>query len=184
MEKINFPKKFKVYVPLILIFVVLLLLMPRSLRFGYDYTKGSPWKYETLIAQFDFPILKTDEQYQRELENAGARVIPYYRYDDKVSAKTAEALSAMDFGLLADVGQAVSDAVSEIYSIGVISVSAGQDAEDGVIYVQKDRRAFKVPVSEVCTLDKAYELLREKVSAVSAGHNVDSLYDATGLASS
>ncbi|MBE6239546.1 MAG: HDIG domain-containing protein [Bacteroidales bacterium] len=181
MEKINFPKKFKVYVPLILIFVVLLLLMPRSLRFGYDYTKGSPWKYETLIAQFDFPILKTDEQYQRELENAGARVIPYYRYDDKVSAKTAEALSAMDFGLLADVGQAVSDAVSEIYSIGVISVSAGQDAEDGVIYVQKDRRAFKVPVSEVCTLDKAYELLREKVSAVSAGHNVDSLYDATGL---
>lgn len=181
MEKINFPKKFKVYVPLILMFVVLLFLMPRSLRFGYDYTKGSPWKYETLIAQFDFPILKTDEQYQRELENAGARVIPYYRYDDKVSAKTAEALSAMDFGLLADVGQAVSDAVSEIYSIGVISVSAGQDAEDGVIYVQKDRRAFKVPVSEVCTLDKAYGLLREKVTAASAGHNVDSLYDATGL---
>ncbi len=181
MEKINFPKKFKVYVPLILIFVVLLLLMPRSLRFGYDYTKGSTWKYETLIAQFDFPILKTDEQYQRELENAGARVIPYYRYDDKVSAKTAEALSAMDFGLLADVGQAVSDAVSEIYSIGVISVSAGQDAADGVIYVQKDRRAFKVPASEVFTLDKAYGLLREKVTAASAGHNVDSLYDATGL---
>ena len=181
MEKINFPKKFKVYLPLILIFVVLLFLMPRSLRFGYDYTKGSPWKYETLIAQFDFPILKTDEQYQRELENAGARVIPYYRYDDKVSAKTAEALSAMDFGLLADVGQAVSDAVSEIYSIGVISVSAGQDAADGVIYVQKDRRAFKVPASEVFTLDKAYGLLREKVTAASAGHNVDSLYDATGL---
>lgn len=181
MEKINFPKKFKVYLPLILIFVVLLFLMPRSLRFGYDYTKGSPWKYETLIAQFDFPILKTDEQYQRELENAGARVIPYYRYDDKVSAKTAEALSAMDFGLLADVGQAVSDAVSEIYSIGVISVSAGQDAADGVIYVQKDRRAFKVPASEVFTLDKAYGLLREKVTVASAGHNVDSLYDATGL---
>lgn len=181
MEKINFPKKFKVYLPLILIFVVLLFLMPRSLRFGYDYTKGSPWKYETLIAQFDFPILKTDEQYQRELENAGARVIPYYRYDDKVSAKTAEALSAMDFGLLADVEQAVSDAVSEIYSIGVISVSAGQDAADGVIYVQKDRRAFKVPASEVFTLDKAYGLLREKVTAASAGHNVDSLYDATGL---
>lgn len=181
MEKINFPKNFKVYLPLILIFVVLLFLMPRSLRFGYDYTKGSTWKYETLIAQFDFPILKTDEQYQRELENAGARVIPYYRYDDKVSAKTAEALSAMDFGLLADVGQAVSDAVSEIYSIGVISVSAGQDAADGVIYVQKDRRAFKVPASEVFTLDKAYGFLREKVTAASAGHNVDSLYDATGL---
>ena len=79
MEQINFPKKFKVYLPLILIFILLVFLMPRSSRFGYDYKKGSSWNYETLIAQFDFPILKTEEQYQRELENAGSRVIPYYR---------------------------------------------------------------------------------------------------------
>ena len=179
MEKINFPKKFKVYVPLILIFVVIMLLMPRSLKFSYDYSKGTPWKYETLISQFDFPILKTDEQYQRELENAGARVIPYYRYDQKVSDKTAEALSLMDFGQMSDARQAVSDAVSEIYNMGVIS--SGQVTEDGVIYVQKDRRAFKVPVSEVYTLERAYAILRERVNAASAGHDVDSLYDATGL---
>ena len=179
MEKINFPKKFKVYVPLILIFVVIMLLMPRSLKFSYDYSKGTPWKYETLISQFDFPILKTDEQYQRELENAGARVIPYYRYDQKVSDKTSEALSLMDFGQMSDTRQAVSDAVSEIYNMGVIS--SGQVTEDGVIYVQKDRRAFKVPVSEVYTLEKAYAILRERVNAASAGHDVDSLYDATGL---
>ena len=179
MEKINFPKKFKVYVPLILIFVVIMLLMPRSLKFSYDYSKGTPWKYETLISQFDFPILKTDEQYQRELENAGARVIPYYRYDQKVSDKTTEALSLMDFGQMSDTRQAVSDAVSEIYNMGVIS--SGQVTEEGVIYVQKDRRAFKVPVSEVYTLEKAYAILRERVNAASAGHDVDSLYDATGL---
>ena len=179
MEKINFPKKFKVYVPLILIFVVIMLLMPRSLKFSYDYSKGTPWKYETLISQFDFPILKTDEQYQRELENAGARVIPYYRYDQKVADKTAEALSLIDFGFMSDTRQAVSDAVSEIYNMGVIS--SGQVTEDGVIYVQKDRRAFKVPVSEVYTLERAYAILREKVNAASAGHDVDSLYDATGL---
>ena len=179
MEKINFPKKFKVYVPLILIFVVIMLLMPRSLKFSYDYSKGTPWKYETLISQFDFPILKTDEQYQRELENAGARVIPYYRYDQKVSDKTTEALSLMDFGQMSDTRQAVSDAVSEIYNMGVIS--SGQVTEDGVIYVQKDRRAFKVPVSEVYTLEKAYAILRERVNAASAGHDVDSIYDATGL---
>ena len=179
MEKINFPKKFKVYVPLILIFVVIMLLMPRSLKFSYDYSKGTPWKYETLISQFDFPILKTDEQYQRELENAGARVIPYYRYDQKVSDKTTEALSLMDFGQMSDTRQAVSDAVSEIYNMGVIS--SGQVTEEGVIYVQKDRRAFKVPVSEVYTLERAYAILRERVNAASAGHDVDSLYDATGL---
>ena len=77
MEKINFPKKFKVYVPLILIFVVIMLLMPRSLKFSYDYSKGTPWKYETLISQFDFPILKTDKQYAEDVEKAASRVIPF-----------------------------------------------------------------------------------------------------------
>lgn len=181
MEKINFPRKYKVYLPLIALFMVLVFLMPRSSRFSYDYKKGSPWKYETLIAQFDFPILKTEEQYQRELENAGARVIPYYRYDSKVSAHSSDVLSSTDFGSCPEARQAVSDILSDIYSVGVISEFSDQASAEGVIYVQKDRRAVKVPVTEVYTLDHAYEILKE--SLVSACRNVDadSLYAAAGL---
>ena len=181
MEKINFPKSFKVYAPLILIFILLVFLMPRSSRFSYDYKKGAPWEYETLIAQFDFPILKTDEQYQRELENAGSRVIPYYRYDTKVSSKSTDALAAMDFGKLAVAKQTVTDALSDIYSTGVLSVSSSQDIADGVIYVQKDRRAFKVPYSEVYSLDAAYGILKERLASAAGGYDTDSLYAATGL---
>ena len=181
MEKINFPKSFKVYAPLILIFILLVFLMPRSSRFSYDYEKGSPWKYETLIAQFDFPILKTDEQYQRELENAGARIIPYYRYDAKVTSKVADALSAIDFGTLDTVKQTVTDILSDIYAVGVLSSSTSQEAVEGVIYVQKDRRAVKVPVSEVYRLDDASGMLKERLAALSAGYDADSLYSAAGL---
>ena len=181
MEKINFPKSFKVYAPLILIFILLVFLMPRSSRFSYDYEKGSPWKYETLIAQFDFPILKTDEQYQRELENAGARIIPYYRYDAKVTSKVADALSARDFGTLDSVKQAVTDILSDIYAVGVLSSSNSQEGVEGVIYVQKDRRAVKVPVSEVYSLDDASGILKERLAALSAGYDADSLYSAAGL---
>ena len=181
MEKSNFPKSSKVYLPLILIFVLLVFLMPRSSRFSYDYRKGSPWEYETLISQFDFPILKTDEQYQRELENAGSRVIPYYRYDARVSTKSADALSSMDFGTEETARQAVTDALSDIYSTGVLSSSATQDAVEGVIYVQKDRRAVKVPVSEVFTLDNAHEQLKERLVLAAVGFDPDSLYAALDL---
>ncbi len=181
MEKSNFPKSSKVYLPLILIFVLLVFLMPRSSRFSYDYRKGSPWEYETLISQFDFPILKTDEQYQRELENAGSRVIPYYRYDARVSTKSADALSSMDFGTEETARQAVTDALSDIYSTGVLSSSATQDAVEGVIYVQKDRRAVKVPVSEVFTLDNAHEQLKERLVLAADGFDSDSLYAALDL---
>lgn len=181
MEKINFPRKFKVYLPLSVLFIVLVFLMPRSLRFSYDYKKGSPWKYETLIAQFDFPILKTEEQYQRELENAGARVIPYYRYDGKVSAHSSDVLASTDFGPYPEARQAVSDILSEIYSVGVISEFSDQASAEGVIYVQKDRRAVKVPVTEVYTLGRSYEILRESLAAACHDVNVDSLYAAAGL---
>ena len=181
MEKIHFPKSSKVYVPLILIFILLVFLMPRSSRFSYDYEKGTPWEYETLIAQFDFPILKTDEQYQRELESAGSRVIPYYRYDAKVSSRSADALSAMDFGTSDTVKQALTDALSDIYSTGVLSASSSQDAVEGVIYVQKDRRAVKVPVSEVYGLEAAYDILKDRLAVAAVGSDADSLYAALGL---
>lgn len=79
MEKINFPRQYKVYIPLAALFVMMVFLMPRNARFNYDYRKGSPWMYETLIAQFDFPVLKTEQQLMLEKEKVGSEVIPYYR---------------------------------------------------------------------------------------------------------
>lgn len=178
MEKIRFPRKFKVYLPLILLFVLLVFLMPKSSRFNYDYKKGSPWQYETLIAQFDFPVLKTEEQYQRELESIGSRVVPYYRLDRRVEAKAQNMLSSMDFGEYTSSKPDISEALASIYAKGIISHSsdAGQYESVGQIYVQVDRRAVKVPLSEVYTMEEAYALFRAEVDSACAGCNVDSLY--------
>ena len=48
--------------------VVIVWLLPKQNRYNYDFnqTKGKPWNYENLIAPFDFPIYKTDLQYQKE----------------------------------------------------------------------------------------------------------------------
>ena len=58
----KFPRRFRIYVPLICLFVLLTFLMPRNPKFNFDYKKGTPWMYETLVAQFDFPILKTEAE--------------------------------------------------------------------------------------------------------------------------
>ena len=65
--------------PLLIVMVVLVLLMPRSAKFNYDYKKGSPWPYETLISPFDFPILKTEAEIEEEKARSGGTVIPCYR---------------------------------------------------------------------------------------------------------
>ena len=51
MDKVRFPHGYKVYLPLAVLFVFIFLFMPRTGNFKYDYKKGSPWMYETLISQ-------------------------------------------------------------------------------------------------------------------------------------
>ncbi|MCM1198764.1 MAG: hypothetical protein NC308_07730, partial [Clostridium sp.] len=115
------PRSYKVYIPLVIFFVSLLLLMPRSGNFKYDYRKGSPWMYETLIAQFDFPILKTASQLQQERNTAGSGVIPYYKYSEDVVAERLRAVDATNLGEYSSLRPGIRKIMSGIYAKGVIS---------------------------------------------------------------
>ena len=187
MEKINFPKRFRAYMPLIALFLLLVFFMPKSPKFNYDYRKGSPWMYETLIAQFDFPILKTEAQLQAEREKAGSNVIPYYKTDGKVAARSAGTVSALELGKWSDARVTLSDALAALYAKGILAPSMEQDIEEmlqdagGLIYVQRDRRAEKVPVTEVFTVESASSYLRDAVAADFPQCDVDSLYVAASL---
>ena len=173
--------------PLIALFLLLVFIMPKSPKFNYDYRKGSPWMYETLIAQFDFPVLKTEAQLQAEREKAGSTVIPYYKLDSKVAARASGVVSSLDLGKWSDVRITISDALTTMYAKGILAPSLEQNIEelvqdaDGLIYVQRDRRAEKVPVTEVFTVESASSYLRDAVAADFPQCDVDSLYVAASL---
>lgn len=189
MENIKIPRSLKAYLPLIGLFLLLVFIMPRSPKFNYEYRKGSPWMHETLLAQFDFPVLKTDVQLQEERDKAGSEIIPYYRLDGKVASRSKNELAALDLGEHSSLRPFLEEILTSIYSKGVLAPSAGQNVEDlkhnpgNLIYVQKDRRAFKVPVSEVFTQEDAVAYLYDSLAEVYAGNDLDSLYDATSVAS-
>ena len=86
------------FVPLAIIFLVLVFLMPKNSKFPYDYRKGREWKYETLFAQFDFPIYKTDEQIREERDNASGAMIPYYKYSEETSARVISSIERLQLG--------------------------------------------------------------------------------------
>jgi len=43
-----------------------LYLFPKGGQFKYEFQKGKPWQYPTLYAPFDFSILKSNEDLERE----------------------------------------------------------------------------------------------------------------------
>ena len=181
MEKIRIPHSFKAYLPLIGLLLLLVFIMPRSPKFNYDYRKGSPWMHETLLAQFDFPILKTDAQLQEERDKAGSEIIPYYRLDGKAAARSRSSLEALDLGTGSDIRPLFEDLLTAIYSKGILAPSANHNAEElklnpsSLIYVQKDRRASKVPVSEVFTLEEATAYIYDGLAKSEFAGTIDSL---------
>ncbi len=72
---------------LITVFVILLII-PHQTRFKYEYQKGKPWMYETLIAPFDFPILKSPIILEKEKDSITKNSPLYYFRDEQVLKST------------------------------------------------------------------------------------------------
>ncbi len=178
------PKDYRVYVPLVIVFVLLALCMPRSTKFSYSYTKGSPWMYETLVAEFDFPILKTAAEMQTERSAEEGSVIPYYKSDQKVGAQAVQDLNSISFGDNRKMKPAVEASLNAIYRRGVADdreyFGGSHDGEydPAAVYVQKDKRAVKKPAEEIYSVSSARLQLLASLSGVAAA---DSLCTALGL---
>jgi len=182
METINLPRGYKVYLPLIVLFLLLVFLLPRNPKFNYDYKKGAPWMYETLVSEFDFPILKTESQLQQEKLQAWSEITPYFRLDLEAVRNIDERLSEKDFGEYPMVRGGVAKALSEVYAHGVVSFAGFDNAKEvfekgtGYIYVQQDRKAVKVPVSEVYTVEQASEHMLDILKTAFPKIKVDSIW--------
>ena len=153
--QISTPKIPRRILPLVIVFAILVLSMPRTAKFNYDYRKGSPWPYETLVSQFDFPILKTEEQLLEEIDKVDGGTVPYYRYSEEVVNNTVKAIQGLDLGKYARLRPAIASGMADIYAKGVISdakekLDRGYGVLSGeVIYIQRNKRASEYPRSEV-----------------------------------
>lgn len=65
----------------VLALAIVVLLMPRNVKFKYEYQKMRPWPHETLYAPFNFPIYKSDEVVRKEREEALKNIEPIFIYD-------------------------------------------------------------------------------------------------------
>lgn len=188
MEKYSLPRKLRIYIPLMCIFLLMVFLMPRSPKFNYDYSKGSPWMYETMVAQFDFPVIKTDAEFGAEREKAWSSVTPFYRHDPLVGAMAADAVASADFGEYEKARMAVSSALKNIYAKGVLPDRKVHEltmdgTSDGMIYIQKEMRAEKIPFTEVYDVARAGLVIREAIAKACPHCNADSVYAASGVSS-
>lgn len=177
---------YRVLIPLVVLFLVLTLIFPRTAKFSYDYRKGSPWSHETLLAQFDFPILKTDEQIREEKSRSKSVVIPYYRYRQDIVDNCRKAAEGIDMGGYSYLRPLIVASMDGIYSNGVVpdegvKLDGHSDPSGAVLYIQKDKRAGKKPVSEVFKELEAKNRLLSDIAAKYPRINADSVLRSAGI---
>lgn len=177
---------YRVLIPLVVLFLVLTLIFPRTAKFSYDYRKGSPWSHETLLAQFDFPILKTDEQIREEKSRSKSVVIPYYRYRQDIVDNCRKAAEGIDMGRYSYLRPLIVASMDGIYSNGVVpdegvKLDGHSDPSGAVLYIQKDKRAGKKPASEVFKESEAKNRLLSDIAAKYPRINADSVLRSAGI---
>ena len=64
----------------IITLIIILYLFPRQVKFKYEFTKGKPWLHESIIAPFDFSIIKSENELTKEREIIISQHLPIFNY--------------------------------------------------------------------------------------------------------
>ena len=173
-------EKFKKYSPLIafaITAIAMLLVFPVKGRFLYEYQKGRPWMYETLISPIDFPILKTQAELLREKEEKGSQIVDCYVRSERVADGRLSMFGriAAETELDNDLASDINDLLIECYSEGIVSEFNSQVLSGSVVFVKDDKRLSQVPAQNIHTVESALTRIRSELAFSHPETDIDSL---------
>ena len=180
-------------IQIVLIYVVSIFLVyfmfPREGKFKYEYTKNKPWRHENLVAPFDFPIYKTDQEVQQELDSLQKNSYYYFVEDTLVGTNMVSDFTN-DYNRIAaslgnginiyqswsSTGQPVADVLKEAYAKGIIEripMLEDQPPEQTPVMVVKNGLAEEYRLSNFFTGRSAYEFaVAELAQVATLSHQV------------
>ncbi|MCU0348115.1 MAG: HDIG domain-containing protein [Saprospiraceae bacterium] len=145
------------------------LLYPNNVKFKYEFQRGQVWKYDDLVAPFDFAIKKTEKELQGDKTLIMRDFSPYYaldnelasaKYKDFEAALTAwnlDAASQLTNAELNKIGEIGRKLLDRVYSTGVLQLAPDHANADEkfVVNIVKGNTTFKRTISSFYKPDKA-----------------------------
>ncbi len=185
MINVNHLKNGKIYIGFAVLAIFMILIFPREGTFPYEYQKGSPWTYETLIAPIDFPILKTESEMLQEKDAKSLDLVEYYNYDASIETSQLRAFNevAVKSDIDAELSKDVISSLETLYDAGIVSNFNDQTSYDKIIFIKTGKRVNEVPASDVYTLESANSTIISSLEAKFDKENIDAFNRAIDLKS-
>ncbi len=142
---------------------------PRESHFKYEFHIGKPWNHKDLIAPFDFSILKTQEQINKEKEMLLSNFKPYFSYDEK-GTEAGRSLMIKNFSSswqqFDSLKNKQTDSIKELQTLlsiydhvekGIIRFHRSIEGKSPnfAIRLIKGNKAYEVKLKELFTINKA-----------------------------
>ena len=154
--------------------VLIYLALPGEARFKYEFQKGRPWMHETLIAPFDFAILKSDDELKAERDSILNSQLPYFTFQDSIGKEQIGKLESQIGNLeqslnikskklsKAELNEQLIQLYQEAFIRGILEQSISDysslKGKSSLMFVE-DHVGRKVPLTSIFSLKTAYNYL-------------------------
>lgn len=139
--------------------------LPRGNENNLQFDEGMPWPFSPVMAEFDFPIYKSDAVFKQEQDSIMADFSPY--------CKLSDSLALAQTKILSDKLQQIQEITSlqkqllisnlkDLYNSGIIEGEEYASMEEDntkQIMVYTNNSAYRTPLSSIYTTKKAYEVM-------------------------
>jgi putative nucleotidyltransferase with HDIG domain len=155
---------------------LLYLVIPSEPRFKYEYLKGAPWRHQNLVAPFDFAILKSDQDIDKERQILLAGFAPYFSIDTAITNQEIKELKDKleevinnNYPNKRGVLREMTNFLLQIYQTGILTSSPQSNSVlKGKIEVSKviGKTVKKMPVSLIFSEKTAFNAFSNQVNQI------------------
>ena len=158
----------------VLTLVFILFLFPRQTKFKYEFTKGKPWLHESIIAPFDFSILKSNNELSKEREIVASQHLLIYNYSETIfEIKAEDFTNDFETKWVSKYGKLASSQknklvnfgynyLKDIYSKGIIQLNNSSDFQDfSQVLLKSESLAQRRDISDFYTVNSAANKIQQ-----------------------
>ena len=158
----------------VLTLVFILFLFPRQTKFKYEFTKGKPWLHESIIAPFDFSILKSNNELTKERKIVVSQHLPIYNYSETIfEIKAEDFTNDFETKWVSKYGKLASSQknklvnfgynyLKDIYSKGIIQLRKSYDIQEfSQVLLKSESLAQRRDISDFYTVNSAANKIQQ-----------------------
>jgi putative nucleotidyltransferase with HDIG domain len=164
------------YIMMITSIVVITIVLPKHLKFKYEFEKGKIWMHDDLVSPYNYPLKKTQEEVRSDKKSIKKSILPIYRFNEKIKETQLNEYQA-DFEAKWISANIQNDALKEstfregykfldgIYTVGIIGLSKKyqREGQNYLIHLLNDNVETECSTATLLTVPLASTMAGEKL---------------------